>query len=67
VYVCLCNGFTDTQVRTVLEQQGCGSTAQVYSAMGCRPKCGRCVPEVRRLMSANAERSPGLSNTGTRF
>jgi bacterioferritin-associated ferredoxin len=48
VYVCICNGFTDVQVRSVCEQQKC-RVSEVYKALGCAPKCGKCVPTNREL------------------
>ena len=49
MYVCLCNAFTDRQVRAVCPTAGC-STAAVYGALGVRPKCGKCVPMVREIV-----------------
>jgi bacterioferritin-associated ferredoxin len=47
MYICLCNGFTDKQVRAVC---GAGdSAASVYRSLGVRPKCGKCVPLVRQI------------------
>jgi len=48
VYVCICNGFTDGQVRSVCEQQQ-RRVHEVYKALGCAPKCGKCVPMVKEL------------------
>ncbi len=48
MYVCLCNGFTDRQVRSVAGE-GC-STASVYRSLGVRPQCGKCVPVVRDIL-----------------
>jgi bacterioferritin-associated ferredoxin len=48
VYVCICNGFTDGQVRSVCEQQKC-RVSEVYKALGCAPKCGKCVPTIKEL------------------
>lgn len=55
MYVCVCHGFTDTQVRD-LAAQGCRSTAQVYRSLsdGLPPQCGKCVPFVRRMVKAAA-------------
>lgn len=53
VYICLCNGFTDLQVRRSVEAMGC-SVAQVYKALGGTPKCGKCVPIVRDMLKNGA-------------
>jgi bacterioferritin-associated ferredoxin len=49
MYVCLCNGFTDGQVRAVSPESS-GSAAEVYRQLGCRPRCGKCVPMVREMV-----------------
>jgi bacterioferritin-associated ferredoxin len=51
VYICLCNGFTDRQVRRSAEA-GNASVSQVYKALGCAPKCGKCVPLVRDMLKS---------------
>ena len=48
VYICICNGFTDRQVRTVCEQQQC-RVSDIYKALGCAPKCGKCVPMLKEF------------------
>jgi bacterioferritin-associated ferredoxin len=53
MYVCLCRGFTDRQVRSVCDQ-GAGSVASVYASLGGPPRCGKCVPTVRDLMREGA-------------
>jgi bacterioferritin-associated ferredoxin len=49
MFICLCNGFTDGNVRKVTRGTGC-SVAEVYRALGCKPQCGKCVPFVRDLI-----------------
>jgi bacterioferritin-associated ferredoxin len=53
MYICLCNGFTDRQVRTIVEERA-SSVAQVYQALGCTPRCGKCVPVVREMLGRPA-------------
>jgi bacterioferritin-associated ferredoxin len=49
MYICLCNGFTDKQVRALAPSSAC-SAATVYRALGVQPKCGKCVPMVRAIV-----------------
>ncbi len=49
MYICLCNGFTDRQVRSNAQASG-GSVGQLYKSLGCSPKCGKCVPVVRDML-----------------
>jgi bacterioferritin-associated ferredoxin len=53
MYVCVCHGFTDGQVRD-LTAQGCRSIAEVYRCLsgGAPPQCGKCVPFVRQMLQA---------------
>lgn len=51
--VCHCNVLTESQIITALSQNPLdlpNSPVQVYKCMGCKPNCGRCMPEVRRLL-----------------
>lgn len=52
MYICLCHGFTDRQVRSAIEDGGAGSTAAVYRHFDCAPRCGKCVPTVRDMVKA---------------
>lgn len=54
MYVCLCHGFTDRDVRE-LARGGTRSAAQVYRHFGVRPQCGKCVPYVRAMVSEGDE------------
>jgi bacterioferritin-associated ferredoxin len=57
MYVCMCHGFTDRQVRALPEAAG-GSTASVYRALGVRPRCGKCVPMVKEIVRKASESAP---------
>jgi bacterioferritin-associated ferredoxin len=57
MYVCLCNAFTDRQVKA-LAARAAGSAAAVYRCLGVRPKCGKCVPTVRQMLQALAAAPP---------
>ncbi len=52
MYVCLCHGFTERQVKTAIEDGGAGSAAAVYRHFSCAPRCGKCVPYVRDMVKA---------------
>jgi bacterioferritin-associated ferredoxin len=54
MYVCLCNALTD---RDLLRHTATGtsSVSMVYSACGCRPQCGKCVPFVRQMLREGGE------------
>lgn len=50
MYICLCHGFTDGDVRSAIAS-GCKSVASVYRHLADRPQCGKCVPEVRCMIN----------------
>jgi bacterioferritin-associated ferredoxin len=52
MYVCLCHGYTDRQVRSATRPDG--NVADVYRVLGSPPRCGKCVPMVRDLVRAGA-------------
>lgn len=65
MYVCICHGFTDSQVRNLMAQ-GCRSLAQVYRHLsGEPPQCGKCVPYVREMVKAAAAAEPADGRTAT--
>src|SRR3954471_22903381 len=54
MYVCLCNGLTDRDLRPHTIGGRC-SVSMVYQACGCRPQCGKCVPFVRQMLREGSE------------
>lgn len=50
MYICLCHGFTDKQVKGAIAQ-GRRSMAEIYACLGGKPRCGRCVAEVRDIVA----------------
>jgi bacterioferritin-associated ferredoxin len=51
--ICQCNVLSEKQVLDILTANPVTSTssaAQVYGCLGCKPECGRCVKEVKRLI-----------------
>jgi bacterioferritin-associated ferredoxin len=57
MYVCVCNAITDREVRAQAECEA-STVSAVYRALGKKPKCGKCVPLVCRLMRQVVELSP---------
>jgi len=62
MYVCLCNGLTDRQVRGAAGGTGC-SPAGIYRSLGVRPQCGKCIPLMREIIRDHADR-PSSEPTG---
>ncbi|HET6435811.1 MAG TPA: (2Fe-2S)-binding protein [Xanthomonadaceae bacterium] len=49
MYVCLCNGVTDHQIREVAEG-GCRTLAELTMRTGCGATCGSCLPMAQELL-----------------
>lgn len=48
--VCLCNAISDRAACAVARDGGCRNVGDIYRCLGCRVQCGKCVPELRRLL-----------------
>jgi bacterioferritin-associated ferredoxin len=53
MYVCLCNGLTDRDIRRAGDQGHC-TVAAAYCSLGAEVNCGRCVPMARNLITRQA-------------
>ena len=42
MYVCLCNGVSDRQIREAVDN-GCGSIGELTMRTGCGANCGSCL------------------------
>jgi len=53
VYVCVCNGVTDHQIREAAAA-GCGSMAELTMRTGCGSNCGSCIGTAEALLESEA-------------
>lgn len=49
MYVCICNGITDTQIRTAI-QEGASSFQDVRNTLGVANQCGKCGILTREIL-----------------
>ena len=49
MYVCLCNGYREAELRQVA-QEGITSAAEAYNALGNGPCCGRCLDCAQQII-----------------
>jgi bacterioferritin-associated ferredoxin len=54
MYVCNCNGLTRKEVRKAIENRP-RDAMDVHRYYQCEPQCGRCLPEIREMLSAARE------------
>ena len=50
MYVCICNGVTDRQVREAAEA-GCDSVSELTMRTGLGSTCGSCLPLAEAIMA----------------
>ena len=50
MYVCLCNGVTDHQIKRAIDS-GAADVKAIRSQLGVACQCCKCLPEVRALLS----------------
>jgi bacterioferritin-associated ferredoxin len=60
MYVCLCNGLTDRQVKQAAAAAGTIKTSSIYAACGCRAQCGQCVKALMSLLRGTTGTLPEL-------
>ena len=61
MYVCICNAITDGQVAHALGS-GCRSVADVFKRVGERPNCGKCVPDLCKMVrSSRTQVAPAMA------
>ncbi|MBE9606507.1 (2Fe-2S)-binding protein [Acetobacteraceae bacterium H6797] len=53
MYVCLCNGLTDQQIRNAASSGNC-RLKEVYGACGCAAQCGNCAKTILGIIRDNS-------------
>jgi len=59
MYVCICKGITDTQIRAAVED-GASSVRDVRKSLGVASQCGRCGELASEIVRQTLD--PALSN-----
>jgi len=58
MYVCLCHGYRDSQLRE-LARQGVSTALEAYQILGDGPSCGRCLECAQDIID-KTKRSPAV-------
>ena len=61
MYVCICNGLTDTQIQSAIAG-GAGRTHDVYSACNCRAQCGSCTASILCMLRGQGAKAQSASH-----
>ena len=49
MYVCLCNGYRDSELRE-LAREGIGCAVEAYNTLGNGPCCGQCLDFAQQII-----------------
>ena len=61
MYVCICNGHRDSEIREVAAQ-GLRCAREIYRKLGKPPRCGRCLEFATQLVD-EVHRSAGAAQS----
>jgi len=50
--VCVCNALKERQVREAARASGQPCPKTAYASLGCKVKCGQCLPFARTLLES---------------
>lgn len=51
MFVCICNALNDQTVRTIVASGAGTSPGAILRAAGCKPQCGRCLPDMAEMIT----------------
>ncbi|WP_431604117.1 (2Fe-2S)-binding protein [Candidatus Methylocalor cossyra] len=57
MYICICNRVTDGEIRRAMDQRGPCTLRDLRRELGVCSQCGKCAPEVRRLLREYSQTS----------
>ncbi|WP_144211252.1 bacterioferritin-associated ferredoxin [Shewanella donghaensis] len=60
MYVCLCHGITDTQIREAVSKHGDSSLADVKKRLGVADQCGKCARMANNIIQAQVDIEPNF-------
>ncbi|WP_411818926.1 (2Fe-2S)-binding protein [Hyphococcus formosus] len=58
MYVCICNALRDKELASA--SSDARNVAEVFRRCGRRPKCGKCLPDVAKLIEESRDRQNGI-------
>ena len=51
MYICLCNGITETDIRTCCAEDGARSLRDLECCLGVGSCCGKCKPAAKQILA----------------
>lgn len=65
MYVCVCNGVTDGQIREVVQTRGCDSLRDLRRELGVGSQCAKCARHARQVLREARSAAPVTSVSPT--
>lgn len=63
MYVCICNGYRESELRTVA-REGAATAEDAYLSLGEGPCCGRCLPYAQEVVDSERRNLCGEDREG---
>jgi len=57
MYVCICNGYRESEIEQTARAGGLTCPLKVYQALGSGPCCGTCLPMAQDIIDGTHEKS----------
>lgn len=62
MFVCLCNGVTDTQIVKAIKE-GCDTIKKIRHCTGAMSQCGKCGTQCKEILTSTIHNTTEFSNT----
>lgn len=50
MYICICNGVTDSQIRQSVRENGCRRVRHLRKTLGACNQCGKCASAAKQVI-----------------
>lgn len=62
MYICICRGITDHQIRRAISEGACGNYREVRETLGVAGQCGKCACATKQIVQeALSDYQPALN------
>ncbi len=55
MYVCMCNGYRESEIEQTARSGGLSCPLKVYQALGKAPCCGTCLPMAQEIIDGTRQ------------
>jgi bacterioferritin-associated ferredoxin len=57
MYVCICNGYRDSEIEQTARASGLSCPVAVYQVLGSGPCCGACLPMAQEIIDGTHQKA----------